>query len=77
MGQECEKASGRISEGKAPGALSDKHTPVSYTHLDVYKRQISDCYEHGFKERGNAACPTVCPTNYRSENFKYAHDRQH
>lgn len=19
----------------------------------------------------------VCPTNYRSENFKYAHDRQH
>ena len=36
---------------------------------------ISDCYEHGFKECGNAACPPVCPTNYRSENFKYANDK--
>lgn len=26
VGQECEKASGSISEGKAPGTLSDKHT---------------------------------------------------
>ena len=26
MGQECQKASGSISERKAPGALSDKHT---------------------------------------------------
>ena len=28
---------------KAYGVASHRHTPVSYTHLDVYKRQ-SECF---------------------------------
>ena len=35
------------AEGKYvfPGGI-DQHTPVSYTHLDVYKRQLSDFKIH-------------------------------
>ena len=33
----------RINDNKTKLMVCDKHEPVSYTHLDVYKRQISVC----------------------------------
>ena len=31
---------------KVPATVQSHYEPVSYTHLDVYKRQLSGFYEH-------------------------------
>ena len=49
--------------------------PVSYTHLDVYKRQVQDCCMHARKINENFVSLTtrVCPLPISKQLFNFYH----
>ena len=44
--------------GQTAAAYADSPTAVSYTHLDVYKRQVYHCAKHGTEFRPSNKCLT-------------------
>ena len=49
------EADGRIPKGPLYSIVKQELHPVSYTHLDVYKRQLSSMIPSGVLEIGSVA----------------------